>query len=135
SLVLVFSFLTETTATASPKPLELHWGELSSKILNRSIELTLPDGSSVGGEVVVVREDAIVLNIRKTTSLSAYPKGSYNIPRSSVTLVKLIETHGQWGRKMGTVLGVIGGGLVGGYTAMHTVESGGAAAAIFGGIT
>ena len=134
SLTVCLAVLTQSTAMASPKPLELQWSELSSRIEGRTIELILPDGTFVGGEVTVVRAETLVLEIRRTSDSKTYPKGSLSIPKASVTLIKLIETHGQWGRKMGSGLGFLAGALVGGYIAEKTSDSGGTAAAIFGAI-
>ncbi len=86
----------------------------------------------MGGDVAVIRDEAIVLDIHKTSDAHAYPKGSVTIPRSSVTVLKLIETQGQWGRKMGSTLGVLTGLLVGGYTAGKTADSAGTGLAMFG---
>lgn len=135
SLLVALVLLTPSTAIASSKPLELQWGELSSKIQGRTIQLTLPGGTTVGGDVAVVRDEAIVLDIHKTSDSNAYPKGSVTIPRASVTVLKLIETQGQWGRKMGSMLGVLTGVLVGGYTAGKTANSAGTGLAMFGAIT
>lgn len=134
SLLVALALAGQSTAMAAPKPLELDWSELSSRIQGRTLELTLPDGTTVGGAVVVVRDESIVLNISKTSDSKAYPKGNVTIPRASISLLKLTETHSQWGRKMGVGLGLFTGVLAGGYTAGKTASSAGTGLAMFGAI-
>jgi hypothetical protein len=50
-------------------------------------------------------------------------------------MVKLTETHGRWGRKMGSGLGTLAGVLAGGYIAGTTASSAGSGLAIFGVLT
>ena len=85
ALLVAFALVGQSNAMAAPKPVELTWGELNPRIEGRTIELTLPGGTTVGGEVAVVREDPPVLNVRKTSDAKAYPKGSATIPRASIT--------------------------------------------------
>jgi hypothetical protein len=120
---------------AAPRPLEFRWSELSSTIQGRTIELTLPDGATVGGDVVVVREESLVVNVRKTSDSKTYPKGDAAIPRASVTMLSMTESRGRWGRKMGSGLGSLAGVLAGGYIAVKTAPSAGAGLAIFGAVT
>jgi len=135
SVLVAFALVAQSTAMAAPKPVELRWSELSSAIQGRTIQLTLPEGVTVGGEVTVVREDSLVLNVHKTSDSKTYPKGSATIPRESVTVLSVKETHGRWGRKMGTSLGTLTGVLAGGYVAAKSASSAGSGLAIFGVIT
>jgi hypothetical protein len=135
SLLVAFALVAQSTAMAAPQPVELKWSELSSTIQGRTIELTLPEGATVGGEVTVVREDSLVLNVHKTSDSKAYPKGTASIPRASITVLSVKETRGRWGRKMGSGLGTLAGILAGGYVAANTASSPGSALAIFGVIT
>ena len=135
ALLVAFALAGQSIAMAAPRPVELTWIELNSRIEGRTIQLTLPGGTTVGGEVAVVREDSLVLNVRKTADARAYPKGSATIPRASVTVLSLSETRGKWGRKVGTSLGTLAGVLAGGYIAATTAPSAGAGLAIFGAIT
>jgi hypothetical protein len=135
ALLVVFALVGQSNATAAPTPLELKWGELSSTIRGRTIQLTLPAGVTVSGEAIVVREEALVVNVRKTTDEKAYPKGNATIPRAAVTVLTMKESDRHWGRKIGTSLGTLSGVLAGGYAAVKTAPSGGAGLAIFGAIT
>jgi len=135
TLLVAFALLGQSTGMAAPRPLELRWNELSSTIGSRTIKLTLPDGATISGEVIVVREDSLVVNVRKTSDSKAYPKGNAAIPRKSVTVLSMTESNGHWGRKIGASLGTLAGLLAGGYVAAKTASSAGSGLAIFGAIT
>src|SRR6266849_2025336 len=115
TLLVAFAVLAQSTAMAAPQPLELKWSDLGSTIQGRTIQLTLPDGATIGGDVTVVRDESLVMNVHKTSDSKSHPKGNATIPRASVTVLKLTETHGKWGRKMGSSLGTLAGLLAGGY--------------------
>ena len=119
TLLVAFALVGQSTGMAAPRPLELKWSELSSTIRGRTIKLTLPEGATVSGEVIVVREDSLVVNVRKTSDSKAYPKGSAPIPRASVTVLSMTE-DGRWGEDgcLGTLLVLAGG------TAAKTASSG-----------
>ena len=135
TLLVAFALLAQSTGMAAPRPLELKWNELSSTIRGRTIKLTLPEGATVSGEVIVVREESLVVNVRKTSDSKTFPKGNAAIPRASVTVLSMTESNGHWGRKIGSSLGTLSGVLAGGYVAAKTANSGGSALAIFGVIT
>jgi hypothetical protein len=135
TLLVAFALLGQSTGMAAPRPLELKWSELSSTIRGRTIKLTLPEGATVSGEVIVVREESMVVNVRKASDSKGYPKGNATIPRKSVTVLSMTESNGRWGRKIGSGLGTLSGVLAGGYVAAKTANSGGSGLAIFGMIT
>jgi hypothetical protein len=135
TLLVAFALVGQSTGVAAPRPLELKWSELSSTILGRTVQLTLPEGATVSGEVIVVREESLVVNVRKTSDRKAVPKGNAPIPRASVTLLSMTESRGHWGRKVGARLGTLSGVLAGAYVVAKTEPSGGADLAIFGAIT
>jgi hypothetical protein len=110
---------------------ELKWSELNTTINGQMVELTLPGAFKVKGDVLAVREDALVLDVKRTSDAKAFPRGNAVIPRASVTLLKLEQQHGSHWRTMGTVLGVLGGVVVGGYIAGKTANSAGSGIAIF----
>ncbi len=120
----------QSNTFAASAPVELRWNELNTVIYGQNVELTLPGALTVKGDVVAVREDALVLDITKTSDAKAFPEGNAVIPRASVTLLKLEKSGSNW-RTMGTVLGVLGGVVVGGYIAGKTANSAGSGIAIF----
>jgi hypothetical protein len=134
TLVAVCSLVGQSTATAASKPLELTWSEVGPRIQGKHIQLTLPGGATLRGEVAVVREDALVLDVKTTSDAGAYPKGSATIARASVNVLSMTETKSKYGRKLGQGLGTLAGVLAGGYVAGTTASSPGAGLAIFGGL-
>jgi hypothetical protein len=119
---------------AESRPMELKWGELSPIIGGQRVQLVLPEGTAIKGEAIAVREEALVMDVRGTSNAKAYPKGSATIPRAAVTLIQVERRRGSWGRKLGTVMGVLSGLVLGGYVAAVTADSAGAGIATFLGI-
>jgi hypothetical protein len=130
ALVVVFFLLAEVSPAES-KPLELKWNELSSMIAGHQVELTLPEGATIRGEAVAVREDALVIDVQRSSGAKAYPKGSATIPRASVSLIKLERARGSAGRTLGTIGGVLTGLVVGGYTASVATDNASTAIPLF----
>ena len=91
----------QSAAVAASRPVELKWSELSSHILGREIELVLPEGSRVKGEVEAIRGDELVLDIRNTSNSKAHPKGNATIPRTSVGELSVKELRGKWDARWG----------------------------------
>ncbi len=114
---------------AASAPVELKWNELTAATYQRTVELTLPNAVTVKGHVAAVREDGLVLDVTKTSDSKAFPKGNGMIPRASVTLLKLEKRGSNW-RTMGTVIGVIGGVVLGGYVAAKTADTAGSGLSI-----
>ena len=121
----------QSMAMAESGPIELKWSELSFHIQGRDIEIVLPDGTSLRGMVEAVREDALVLNVKKTSAASAHPKGNAAIPRDSVNMLSLRESSAKWGRAIGVSLGTITGITLGGYVAATHTNSPGAGLSTF----
>ncbi len=113
----------QSAAIAESRPIELKWSELGSHIQDRNIELVLPDGASIDGEVEAVRDDALVLNIKKTSNTAAHPKGNAVIPRTSVSGLLIKESRGKWGRSVGVTLGTLTGVTLGVYLAATKTHS------------
>ncbi|MEQ1948212.1 MAG: hypothetical protein ABL995_13540 [Bryobacteraceae bacterium] len=129
-MTMVTLLVGQATAFAANAPLELRWSELSTAVTGKTVEMVLPGAVTVKGEVAAIREDALVLDVHKSSDNKAQPKGNAVIPRASVSVIK-IEEHGTNWRTMGTVVGAIGGLPLGGYIAAKTTDSAGAGIAIF----
>jgi hypothetical protein len=125
----------QSMAMAESGPIELRWSELSLHIQGRDIQLVLPDGTSLNGEVEAVREDALVLNVKNTSAAAAHPKGNAVIPRDSVSLLLLKESRARWGRTIGVSLGSITGATLGGYVAATHANSSAAGLSTFLAVT
>lgn len=122
--------LVQSSVQAETRPLELKWGELAPTVQGHPVELTLAGGTRVTGDVAAIREDAMVLDVKKTSDPRTYPKGNASIPRASIQLVK-VKRSGGWGKTLGTTLGVLTGVVVGGYVAAKTQNDAGPAIAVF----
>src|ERR1700687_4019964 len=79
----------QSNTFAASAPVELKWNELNTVIYGQIVELTLPGAFKIKGDVLAVREDALVLDIKTTSDAKAFPRGNAVIPRASVTLLKL----------------------------------------------
>ena len=131
---LVTLCLIESNLAAQARPLELRWNELSQIILNQTVELNVPEGATIKGEVASVRDDSLVLDVKKTSDPKAFPKGNASIPKASVTLIKVLRSRGNWGRNLGTTVGVLSGVVIGGYTAGTIADSAGTGIPLFLGL-
>ncbi len=103
AMLLAVVLATPLAAIAESRPIELKWSELGSRIQGRDIDLVLPDGTALRGEVETVREGELVLNVKKTSNSRTQPKGNAVIPRTSVSILSLQESRGKWGRSVGVV--------------------------------
>jgi hypothetical protein len=119
---------------AESRPLELKWGELSPIIGGQQVQLVLPEGTAIKGEAIAVREEALVMDVKRTSNAKAYPKGSATIPRASVTLIQVEKRRGSWGKKIGTVVGVLSGVMLGSYVVVRSNSAGVGGFAAFLGI-
>src|SRR6185436_13936812 len=92
----------QSEAQAAPVPLELRWNELNPAIYGHKVEITMPGAITLKGDVAAVREDSLVLNVKRTSNAKAFPRGNAVIPRSAVTLLRLEARGDSHWRAMGT---------------------------------
>lgn len=104
------------------RAMELKWEELSQVIRGNEVEMSL-DGVRIRGEVISVRDDALLVDVRRTTNEHVIPRESASIPRSSISDLVLRESRGSWGRNLGTTLGVMTGFVVGIWVAGNVADS------------
>ena len=62
----------------------LEWRDLDRMIRGRNIDITLPAGIKLKGRVTSVEDDALMLDVGKTSNKRAYPKGRAVVPRPEV---------------------------------------------------
>lgn len=122
-------YLGQVSGMAESKPVELRWPEVAPLVTGNHVDVTLNGGTKVGGEVLAVRDDVVVMDVSDSSGAKAFAKGNSNIPREDISLIKVRRTRGSWGRTMGTVVGVVVGLGTGGYAASRS-DSGGAAVAV-----
>lgn len=113
------------------RPVELRWNELAPLIHRKSVALILTSGITVRGEAMVVRDDALVLDVAGSSNSTAYPKGNSTIPRASVAMIRLERMRGSWGRNLGTTIGLLSGLMIGGYVTAQVADSAGTGIPVF----
>jgi len=109
SLLVFLGFvlaISHNSALARPKLVELSWGDLSPLIVDRRITLHLPEDVRIKGRVLSVRNDGLLMSVKKTNNKKAYPKGQSLIPRAHVSLIDLRRKRGVKYRWILTPIGV-----------------------------
>jgi hypothetical protein len=107
STVLLASFPHQLMAKTNE--IELRWNELSGVAVGKNIDLRLTDGARVKGELLVVRPDALSIDVSKTSNKAIYPKGQRDIPRASVSTFEMRRLKTVRWRVVGTAAGVFAG--------------------------
>ena len=102
---------------------DIRWNELAALVVGQHVSMPLVGGAVIKGEVLSVRDDSLMLYIRKTSDSSRYPKGQTAIPRAVVTEVRLVEGRGAGGRILGSVVGALVGMVAGAEIAVHGTHS------------
>jgi hypothetical protein len=102
---------------------ELRWSELAPVIAGQDVTLQLSDGSAVRGEVLVVRDDALVIARPASRGRTAGDGAEAIIQRTLLQTITVRKTRGSWGRHLGTVIGVLNGVVLGGYIAGSLADS------------
>ena len=116
---------------AAAAPAEIRWNELAALVVGHHVSIPLPGGGMVEGDALSVRDDSLVLDIRRTSDAGRYPKGQTPIPRAAVTEVRLAERRGPGGRILGSAVGAIAGVVAGAEIAVHGNRSEAAAVSTF----
>ena len=130
--VLLASFPHLSLAKANE--IELRWNELSGVAVGKDVALRLTDGTQVQGELLVVRPDALSIDVAKTSNKQAYPKGQREIPQASVATLELRRLKTSRWRVVGTTAGVIGGIFAGAGVGVAICQRDCGGGAVWGGI-
>lgn len=107
---------------AGVRPLELTWDELSPVVRGHVVELFV-SGTTITGEVISVRDDALLMDVRHTSDENAFGRGSVTIPRTSIGQMRVRVSRGSWGRNLGTTIGVISGVIGGLWIAANVADT------------
>jgi hypothetical protein len=113
---------------------ELRWDELSPMITGKEVALVLPNGAALRGEAVAVRDEGLVMVVKRTSDRRLQPKGQATIPREQVKLLELRRPRGAAGRIAMTIVGAFGGLTLGALLAYTATDGAAAAWATFVGI-
>ena len=83
----------------------LEWRDLDHMVRGRNIDIRLPSGIRLKGRVTSVEEDALMLDVSKTSNKRAYPKGRAVVPRPEVTQFMMARKDGHTWTAVGTGIG------------------------------
>jgi hypothetical protein len=119
SPLLANSDTQQTPQRAVPGSIALQWEDLAPIVAGREVETVLADGTKLKGDVYAVREDHLVLNVKKTSNKAVYPKGQQSIERSLISSLDLRKKTIRW-RVVATIAGSVVGLFAGGYVACLT---------------
>jgi hypothetical protein len=110
--------------------IDLRWAELAPVVVGQEVTVRLLDGSAMGGEVLVVREDALVVSRPSHARGDASSGANAIVQRSNLHTITLRKITG--GRRhLGTVLGVLNGVVIGGYVSGNVADSAGTGIPLF----
>jgi len=118
---LAVLILCSSATQAASSAARLSWSQLPS-IAGKDVGIVMPDGAVVSGRVIAVKPEALVVDVRESTSPAVYPKGQLRVPRATLKTFEM-HTKGVRYRIIGTVLGAAGG-LVGGGVAGYATSGG-----------
>jgi hypothetical protein len=99
---------------------EITWDELAGVIVQKRISTVLPDGVKLQGEVLAVRPDSLLLYVQKSSQKKLHALGQTEIPRASISEVRVIRHSSPVMRIIGGTLGAIGGVFATGVVAVTT---------------
>jgi hypothetical protein len=143
SLAATVILLWIAPAARAVTPQRLTWDELP-QLVGKHVSIPLYDGGAVAGRVREVQPDALLLEVSKTTSSLAYPKGLMRVPRDKL---HVLDLHGKGVkyRVLGTTLGFVAGaaggagvalGVQGGlFSDEHNTAAGAAFVGVMAGVT
>jgi hypothetical protein len=121
SASLLCCLLAATAAGAADKDVQvatrrvfrLEWRDLDRMVRGRNIDIALPSAIRLKGTVTSIEDDALTLDVRKTSNKRAYPKGRAVVPRPEVTEFILHRREGHTWSAIGTGIGGTLGTLLG----------------------
>ena len=114
AVMLALTAILTTPAQARAQDVERRpWSELVI-VVGHHIGLSLPDGY-VEGRALAVTQDALEVDVEKTSNAGAYSKGPTSIPRSRVSVIRLRQGDGRAPRVASQIIGqaAVVGGLFG----------------------
>jgi hypothetical protein len=82
----------------------------------------MPGGAVITGKATSVESDALVVDVKKTSDRTAYPKGVVRVPRATLHRFEM-QTKGKVGRAVGTPVGFVVG-FAGGIGAVIGIQGG-----------
>jgi hypothetical protein len=77
-------------------------------VTGHTVSIAMPGGAVIAGKATGVESDALVVDVRKTSDRTAYPKGVVRVPRATLHRFEM-QTKGRVGRSVGTPVGFVVG--------------------------
>src|ERR1035437_6852894 len=65
--------------------------------VGKTVSIAMPGGAVITGKATGVESDALVVDVKKTSDRTAYPKGVVRVPRSTLHRFEM-QTKGKVGR-------------------------------------
>ena len=125
SLLVVFLMLSNSSpASDREKLLQVRWSELKELIGGKKVALQLVDGSKVEGRIGMVNADSLVFDVKKTSNLKDYPKGSIRMPRETVSRIEVRGLKENKGKRIAATAGTFVGTMMGSMVAIAGTEPG-----------
>ncbi|MGD0869969.1 MAG: hypothetical protein ABSB88_10490 [Bryobacteraceae bacterium] len=91
-------------------------------VVGKTVSIAMPGGAVITGKATGVESDALVVEVKKSSDRSAYPKGVVRVPRAALHRLEM-QTKGKVGRIVGTTVGGVVG-FAGGFGAAFGIEGG-----------
>ena len=102
ALLLAAPLLAEAAA-----PMHVKWEGLTV-VTGNTVSIAMPGGAVITGKATSVESDALVVDVKKTSDRTAYPKGVVRVPRATLHRFEML-TKGKVGRAVGTPVGFVVG--------------------------
>jgi hypothetical protein len=96
--------------------MHVKWESLAV-VTSNTVSIAMPGGAVITGKATSVESDALVVDVKKTSDRTAYPKGVVRVPRATLHRFEM-QTKGKVGRIVGTPLGFVVGAVAGGFAAV-----------------
>ena len=104
-LVALCLFAALVWAGPPEESFEITWEELAAVLVARRVELTVPEGLNVEGDVLSVGRDRLVLNVRKSSGVGPAWKGRREIARAGIKQVRVLRKSNWISRLFGRLIG------------------------------
>ena len=99
--------LTAPLLANAAAPMHVKWEGLTV-VAGKTVSIAMPGGAVIVGKATSVESNALVVDVRKTSDRTAYPKGVVRVPRATLHRFE-IETKGKVGRSVATPMGFVVG--------------------------
>ena len=81
-------------------------------VVGKTVSIAMPGGAVITGKATGVESDALVVDVKKSSDRSAYPKGVVRVPRATLHRLEM-QAKGKVGRIVGTTVGGVVGAILG----------------------